>query len=124
MRHAINILVADSDEGIQALLADILPLYANADVVLVKNGQEAMERLTEPGARSIDLVITGVAMTPVNGVELTAEIKKLSPQTPVIMLSGSPEPKEHSADVFISKPFDAHFLFKNIGQLIVEATRE
>lgn len=116
------ILVADGDHGIRELLEDILPEYVDAIVVLAQNGQEAMERLTAPEATAVDLVITGVSMDPVNGVELTATIKSLCPKLPVIMLSGAQEPNGHLANVFMLKPFDAHVLFETINRLIAEAS--
>jgi len=53
-------------------------------VVSLSRGEEALERFKQGG---IDLVLTDMAMPGLDGPQLIAAIKKLSPHTPAILIS-------------------------------------
>jgi len=63
---------------------------------------EALERFRQGG---IDLVVTDMAMPGLDGPQLIATIKDLSPQTPAILISGKARVYNHEsqADVFLAK---------------------
>jgi two-component system, OmpR family, response regulator CpxR len=65
-------------------------------------GEEALERFREGG---IDLVITDMTMPGLDGPQLIAAIKSLSPQTPAILISSKVRAYDHEsqADVFLAK---------------------
>jgi two-component system, OmpR family, response regulator CpxR len=65
-------------------------------------GEEALERFRKGG---IDLVITDMAMPGLDGPQLIAEIKRLSPHTPAILISSKVRVFNHEsqADVFLAK---------------------
>ena len=65
-------------------------------------GEEALERFRQGG---IDLVITDMAMPGLDGPQLIAAIKSLSPQTPTILISSKVRVYDHEsqADVFLAK---------------------
>ena len=65
-------------------------------------GEEAFARFTQGG---IDLVIADMAMSGLDGPQLIARIKDLSPHTPAILISGKARIYDHDskADVFLSK---------------------
>ena len=65
-------------------------------------GEEALERFRQGG---IDLVITDMAMPGLDGPQLIAAIKSLSPQTPAILISSKVRVYDHEsqADVFLAK---------------------
>jgi CheY-like chemotaxis protein len=56
-------------------------------VVTAGDGQEALDRLQEPGAR-IDLVIMDLTMPRMGGMEAFSRIRALRPDLPVILSSG------------------------------------
>ena len=66
------------------------------------HGEDAWARFAEGG---IDLVIADMAMPGLNGPQLIARIKELSPQTPTILISSKVRVYEHDsmADVFLTK---------------------
>ncbi len=106
---ANKILVVDADSGIRELLFDSLPeLFSNIgisiSIVLATNGREALKHFKDSELRP-GIVITGIEMPLINGWQLTKTIKKEHSSVPVIVMSGSPEPADHQADAFISKPF-------------------
>jgi len=71
-------------------------------VVACSGGQEALERFMKGG---VDLVLTDLTMPGLDGSKLIEEIKKLSPQTPAILLSGKVKmyDRDTKADVFLPK---------------------
>lgn len=71
-------------------------------VVVSNNGEEALEIFKRGG---VDLVLTDLVMPGLDGTELVAKIKELSPQTPAILFSGKIKvyEKDTLADVFLPK---------------------
>src|ERR1700694_4093142 len=71
-------------------------------VASCSRGEEALERFKQGG---VDLVVTDMAMPGLDGPQLIAAIKNLSPQTPAILISSKVRIHDHDseADVFLSK---------------------
>lgn len=65
-------------------------------------GEDALARFAQGG---IDLVIADVAMPGLDGPQLIASIKELSPSTPAILISRKVRIYDHDskADVFLTK---------------------
>jgi two-component system, OmpR family, response regulator CpxR len=65
-------------------------------------GEEALDRFRQGG---IDLVIADMAMPGLDGPQLIARIKELSPHTPAILISSKVRIYDHEskADVFLTK---------------------
>ena len=70
-------------------------------VVCFSHGEEALERFQRGG---IDLVIADMAMPGIDGPQLIAKIKQLSPHTPAILISSKVRIYDHDsrADVFLT----------------------
>jgi len=79
-----KILLIDDEEDILALLTDILE-EEDYEVVTACNGAEGIEQFKKC---SPDLVITDVKMPIKNGLEVLTEIKKMSDDVDVILLTG------------------------------------
>ncbi|MGH9660247.1 MAG: response regulator [Bryobacteraceae bacterium] len=100
--HAI-LLVDDNRHGLLArrsLLED-----EGYRISTATNGEDALEAFAEEG---FDLVITDFKMSRMNGIELIRQIRRLRPNTPIILLSGFVEPlgldeRSTDADVVIAK---------------------
>jgi CheY-like chemotaxis protein len=71
-------------------------------VVMCASGEEALKVFENGG---IDLVLTDLIMPGVDGTELIARIKSISPQTPAILFSGKIRiyDRDTQADVFLPK---------------------
>ena len=80
-----RILVADDDEDIQHLVADALE-FMGLSVATVGSGIEALSVFI---ADAFDLVLTDLQMPGMDGFSLARRIKARSPQTPVILMTGS-----------------------------------
>ncbi|RJR33704.1 MAG: response regulator [Desulfobacteraceae bacterium] len=103
-RNSECILVADDDEGIRNMLFFLLTKMGH-QVVLAENGEQAFELFTR---ESFSLVLTDLSMPEMNGFELAAKVKSMSPHTPIIMLTGSriEDDKELGCvDHLLYKPF-------------------
>lgn len=71
-------------------------------VASVSRSEEALERFRQGG---IDLVIADMGAAAIDGPQLIARIKELSPQTPAILISSKIRIYDHDsrADVFLTK---------------------
>jgi CheY-like chemotaxis protein len=71
-------------------------------VASFSRGAEAVERFKQGG---IDLVITDMAMPGLDGPQLIATVKNISPETPAILISSKVRIYDHEsqADVFLAK---------------------
>lgn len=80
-----SVLVIDDDESFREVIAVRLELDGYAPEP-VADGESGISRLR---ARNYALVITDLDMPGVNGVGVVRAVKERSPQTPVIVLTGS-----------------------------------
>jgi two-component system, OmpR family, response regulator CpxR len=88
-------------------------------VASFSRGEEALERFLQGG---IDLVIADMAMPGLDGPQLIAKIKEVSPQTPAILISSKVRIYDHDsqADVFLAKGMYAPAdLLERVRQLLV-----
>ena len=71
-------------------------------VIVCTTGEEACEVFRRGG---IDLVLTDLMMSGMNGEELAKHVKQVAPETPVILFSGKVTVYDQTtqADVFIPK---------------------
>jgi two-component system response regulator CpxR len=71
-------------------------------VITHSRGEDALERFKQGG---VDLVVTDMAMPGLDGPQLIAAIKTLSPHTPAVLISSKVRMYEHEsqADVFLAK---------------------
>lgn len=71
-------------------------------VASFSRGEEALERFAKGG---VDLVIADMAMPGLDGPQLIARIKTVSPYTPAILISNKVRIYDHDskADVFLTK---------------------
>jgi len=77
------LLVDDNKMGLSARLSVLEELgYA---VTTASNGEDALAQFNEG---SFDLVITDYKMPKMHGIELIAQIRKVSQSTPMILISG------------------------------------
>jgi len=84
-----RILIIDDDPVLLRSLHDAL-LIDGHSVVMANGGEEGIERFRAslPGTQPYDVVFTDLGMPYVDGRQVAATVKALSPETPVIMLTG------------------------------------
>jgi two-component system response regulator VanR len=100
-------LVVEDDKNLQTVLSMMLDSMG-FEVALAGNGLEALAVFVES---SFDLVLTDLQMPLMDGSTLAHFIKKMSPNTPIVLLTGAnketvrSEAKSESIDSVIFKPF-------------------
>jgi two-component system response regulator CpxR len=118
MKPKKTILCVDDNE--QSLsIRKILLETRGYRVVACNNGQLALETFKGGG---VDLVITDLVMPGLDGSQLIEQIKKLSPQTPTVLISGRVKiyERETQADVFLPKGmYEPADLLERIRLLLV-----
>jgi signal transduction histidine kinase len=116
----LHILVVEDEP----LVREVIEVYLREDKHIVQtasNGREGLERYR---AGTFDLVLTDRAMPEVNGDVLAAEVKKINPRQPVILLTGFGDlmsgagEKPEGVDLVVSKPFTLNSLREAITKAI------
>ncbi|SHF19425.1 response regulator [Desulforamulus putei] len=108
MKKALDVLIVDDQAGVRYLL-EILVKEAGHRVHTAQNGVEAVDkvRIIKP-----DLVFMDVRMPIMGGLEALGKIKKIAPETEVVMMTAySAEDTaaiamQKGALLCMSKPFD------------------
>jgi CheY-like chemotaxis protein len=102
----LRILVVDDEAIARGIVSKILSRDGHA-VETASNGREGLEKFQTGG---FDVVITDGVMPEMNGEQMAAAIKQVSPHVPIIMLSGygvtmkAAGESLKSVDVVLSKP--------------------
>ncbi len=115
-----NIIVLDdvSDAGI--LIKRILQRLGH----LVTTFTEEEEAITHARTNPVDLAILDIKLKKMTGMEVLAELKKLSPELKVIMLTGYPtletarESMKLGASEYCVKPIDKDELETKVATLL------
>ena len=116
-----RILVADDEPAIRDTLNSILT-QKGANVTVCMNGAQTIEAIEQaakmPGA-FFDMVISDIKMPDRNGYEVYRTAKSISPETPVVLMTGFGYDPHHSI-VRASQEGLQSFLFKpfKVSQLI------
>jgi two-component system, OmpR family, response regulator CpxR len=118
MKPKKTILCVDDNE--QALsIRKVLLETRGYRVVACNSGEQGLAAFRGGG---IDLVLTDLIMPGVDGSRLIEEVKNLSPQTPVVLISGRVKiyERETLADVFLPKGmYEPAELLERIRLLLV-----
>ena len=103
-----HVLVVDDEPGFRAMLAEIA-----ADMgCLVDVAADGLEALAKADGSGYDLAILDLSLPKLSGVDVLAEIKRRSPDTAVIMVTGyataesAVEAMKLGAYDYIAKPFN------------------
>lgn len=105
----MRVLLVDDRESIRELLEEIIiSSLPDVEVITAGSAVEAWEKFKEEGR--LDLVVTDLHMeTKTAGLALAETIKKETPETPVVLMSATPEITLTGfgvVDAFIEKPFN------------------
>ena len=103
----IRILLAEDDTNLGILLKNYLTAK-NYETALFINGIQALEAFRN---KSFDLCILDIMMPEMDGLTLAREIRRASPEMPVIFLTAKNQQEDilegfrSGADDYITKPF-------------------
>ena len=115
MSKKIKVLMVDDEKQFRATTKKILN-KKGFETVLAGSGEEAIKKLQEHP----DVVILDIKMPGMDGHQALKEIKKISPDLPIIMLTGhgalpsAQESLQEGAFDYLSKPCDIDLLAERI----------
>ncbi len=107
-----NLLIVDDEQSYRQLLTLVFE-GGGHHIRTAMNGREALKMLAEEPA---DVIISDVKMPDMDGIELLRNVRELSPETGMIMMTAfasvetAREAFKLGADDFIQKPFDVEEL--------------
>ena len=125
MNNARKVLMVDDEEQFRATTKKLLN-RRGFDTIMAGSGEEAIDKLKE----NPDVVILDIKMPGMDGHQALREIKKRSPDLPVIMLTGhGAMPSARQALVegafdYLSKPCDMDVLSSKIEEACRHGRRE
>ena len=115
-----RILVADDDQTTREAVLDLLT-DEGYEVAVAADGQEAVALLS---SFLPDLVLTDLHMPRLNGTEVVAQVKAVSPTTPVIIFTAETtidaERKAHALGVqdYLNKPLNVSDILERIARAL------
>ena len=122
-----HFLVVDDEEFVRTLIARFLKQSGAAGVVEVADGNAAIAAITSYDM-VFDVVISDIAMRPMNGLELLSAIRTgsggLKRNMPVLMLTAHADSDfvakalALDADAFVVKPIGREMLIDRIGRVL------
>ncbi len=112
----INILIVEDGQDIREIMSSTLnKLFKSTNVAV--DGVDGLNRFKE---LKPDVVITDIRMPNMSGNDMIDEIKKISPDTPIIVVTGHGRmlKKTNKANLVLEKPIKFDFLIKEIHKLV------
>jgi len=104
-RRSLHVLVVDDEPALCSLFCEML----QSDGHSTEWAADGSAALSKFASGTFDLVITDQSIAWMTGRELAAEIKKLRPKVPVVLLTGLIEERAHAGsigaiDLLLAKP--------------------
>lgn len=84
--QAPHILLVDDEESLHEILSDVLTEVGHR-VSTTASAEQALTRLAE---QPVDIVITDILMSGMNGIDLLRAVKEKTPETQVIVITSHP----------------------------------
>ena len=115
-----RILVIEDEELVRGVLSRTLA-QVDHQVTLAEDGEKGIQ-LFQKG--KFDMVLTDLGMPGMSGWEVCRRVKKMSPRTPVGMITGwgmemsRSKMEEYGLDFFITKPFDFGQILNAVAEAI------
>ncbi len=123
--HNHSILIVDDEPEMRAALSHALN-RSGYSVESASNGHEALEKIKKD---VFGMVITDMKMPEMSGMQVLEEVKKMSPQIPVIMMTAfgtidnAVEAMKVGASDYIIKPFSTEILEETIRKVCEKSNR-
>ena len=115
-----TVLIVDDQDSIRMSLAAVLE-DSGYNIIEAESGYQAIDAVKQS---SIDLVLLDIKMPGINGVQTFREIKKISPGTAVVMMTGFAledlveAALEEGAYSVVYKPFDVEKIISLVESVI------
>jgi CheY-like chemotaxis protein len=112
----INILIVEDGQDIREIMSSTLnKLFKSTNVAV--DGVDGLRAFKE---LKPDVVISDIRMPNMSGNDMIDEIKKISPDTPIIVVTGHGRmlKKTNQANLVLEKPIKFDYLIKEIHKLV------
>lgn len=123
--ESLKALIVEDNAHMRSLLRALLNSAGIKQVVEASNGRAALTMLRE---NKSDLVLSDLAMKPMDGLEFTWHVRNdehsPNPFVPIIMITGHTEKyrvqaaRDAGVTEFLAKPITAHNLFTRIAEIV------
>lgn len=120
----VTILLVEDEELLRAGVQEVLEIQGYK-VITAPDGEQALAFLA---AQTIDLIITDLVMPKMDGVDFVKQLRKIKPDLPVIVVSGSTRNimqrygidsiQVPGANASLPKPFKSVDLIEQVRQLL------
>jgi CheY-like chemotaxis protein len=120
VQRSLAVLVVDDDRIMRSVLTRILEAEG-WQVHAAIDGTEALAFLAS--SPPVDIVVSDVMMPRLDGRALAAELGKLFPRLPVLLISGAHLGGRSYAGPFLPKPFTPMSLVASIRELLALAEK-
>lgn len=112
-----TILMVDDEDLLLTMGETILSSYGY-QVLTANSGQKALETLSK-GNQKIDLLITDLVMPVMSGRELAEQVRRLSPETRILSVSGYVWPSSKQEEMtYLQKPFTSQELLMKVKNVL------
>ncbi len=125
----MTILVAE-DEPINQQILELNLTDDGADVVMVSNGLQAVDRILQDGPSAYDIVLMDVQMPELGGFEATQRILELAPDLPIVGQTANAFAEDREKCLaagmvgYIAKPIDPEALVRLVLQYVLARRSE
>jgi CheY-like chemotaxis protein len=123
--EVLHVLIVEDNQHMRTLLRTLLNSIGIRDIHEAGNGGTALEILHE---KKCDLVLSDLAMKPMDGIEFTREVRQsprsANPFLPILMITGYTEKhrveaaRDAGVTEFLAKPITAQSLFARIAEIV------
>jgi two-component system chemotaxis response regulator CheY len=123
--ESLKALIVEDNAHMRSLLRALLNSVGIRDVAEAAHGGSGLEVLRQ---RRSDLVLSDMAMSPMDGLEFTRRVRNdeqsPNPFVPIIMITGHTErhrveaARDAGVTEFLAKPITAHNLFSRIARIV------
>ncbi|WP_447983018.1 response regulator [Nitrospira sp. Nam74] len=112
----VRILIVDDDPALLMALPDTIQLHIPGAIVHnASSGADAIKFATDV---DYDVIVTDLVMPGMTGIDLIEKIKELRPRTPMILISGNPNPRGYAVRTrafgFVQKPIDRDYFIESL----------
>lgn len=121
----LKAIIVDDNVHMRSLLRSLLNSAGIKDIAEAGNGAAAITLMRE---RKCDLVLSDMAMSPMDGIDFTRDIRNSeqspNPFVPIIMITGHTEKnrveaaRDAGVTEFLAKPITAQNLFSRIAEIV------
>ncbi len=121
----VRVLVVEDNQHMARLVRTLMSAIGLRNVQIARDGTEAFDALQNS---TFDLMITDLAMRPIDGLEMTKMIRNSddspNPTIPIIMMTGHSErhlveeARDAGATEFLCKPLTANNLYQRIVSVV------